>query len=77
MPRCPHALIENYAYNGIAELESLQVLKNEPFASIGNPFEIVNIFGGKEGYLNAIAELKNLLYQMTCMIFLSLRHTRK
>lgn len=77
MPRCPHALIENYAYNGIAELESLQVLKNEPFASIGSCKDIFKLFGDKEGYLNAIVELKNLLYQMTCMIFLSLRHTRK
>ena len=59
-----NALLDKYADNGIAELESLQVLKNEPFASIGSRKDIFQLFGGREGYLRAVAELKNLLYQV-------------
>lgn len=59
-----NSLLDKYADNGIAELESLQILKNEPFVSIGSRKDIFKLFGGKEGYLLAVTELKNLLYQV-------------
>ena len=59
-----NALLDKYADNGITELETLQVLKNEPFASIGSRKDIFQLFGGKEGYRRVVAELKNLLYQV-------------
>lgn len=58
-----NALLEKYADNGISELENLIVLKNEPFSTFGSRRDIFNLFGGKEGYLRAVAELKALIYK--------------
>ena len=57
------ALLEKYSANGIYDLETLQTLKNEPFSSMGSRKEIYNFFGGKENYLKAVKDLKNLIYQ--------------
>ncbi|MCK4669809.1 MAG: DEAD/DEAH box helicase family protein [Nanoarchaeota archaeon] len=56
------ALLDKYADEGIPDLESLNVLKVNPLREFGTPFEIVNMFGGKTGYLNAIKELESQLY---------------
>ena len=57
------ALLEKYSTNGIDELENLQVLKNAPFDSFGSPKNIVDLFGGKKNYLQAVRQLKDLIYQ--------------
>lgn len=59
-----NALLEKYTANGINELENLQVLRNAPFDSMGSPPSIVKLFGGKEGYLQAVRELENLIYEV-------------
>jgi type I restriction enzyme R subunit len=56
------ALLDKYADEGIENLESLHVLKVNPIREYGTPFEIVRLFGGKKGYLNAIRELEEQLY---------------
>lgn len=56
------ALLNKYADEGIIDLESLNVLKVNPLREFGTPFEIVKLFGGKKGYLNAIKELESQLY---------------
>lgn len=56
------ALLEKYADAGIGSVESMEILKVEPFRHFGTPIEIVNLFGGKSGYLNALRELENALY---------------
>ncbi len=56
-------LLEKYADDGIENIESLSVLKVQPFDKFGSPLEIINLFGGKEKYLNAIAELEKELYE--------------
>lgn len=56
------ALLDKYTDEGIADLENLNVLKVNPLRAFGTPFEIVKIFGGKKGYLNAIKELESQLY---------------
>lgn len=44
-------------------MENLDILKNDPFKELGTPVKIVNkIFGGKDKYLEAIAELEKQLY---------------
>ena len=58
-----YALLEKYQDSGIDELENLQVLKNEPFKSMGSPATIANLFGGKNDYFEAIRELKRLIYK--------------
>jgi len=57
------ALLQKYADTGIASVESLEILKVDPFSAFGTPVEIVRLFGGKTGYLAAISELENALYQ--------------
>jgi type I restriction enzyme R subunit len=56
------ALLEKYADAGILSLESMEILKVDPFRTFGTPIEIVNLFGGKSGYLQALRELESALY---------------
>lgn len=57
------ALLQKYADSGITSVESLEILKVDPFTQHGTPVEIVKLFGGKPGYLKAIRELETALYQ--------------
>jgi type I restriction enzyme R subunit len=56
------ALLDKYADEGIENLETIEVLKVQPFEKFGSPYEIVREFGGREKYLAAIHELENALY---------------
>lgn len=57
------ALLEKYADEGISSIENAKVLKLRPFSDIGTPVEIINsVFGGKEQFENAVAELENELF---------------
>jgi len=58
-----HALLDKYADEGIANLESMEVLKVKPLADYGTPMEIIKCFGSKADYLLALKELENELYQ--------------
>jgi type I restriction enzyme R subunit len=57
------ALLDKYADEGIEDIEKIDVLKVKPLSDIGTPMEILNIFGGKPKYLQALAELKSQLYE--------------
>ena len=58
------ALLDKYADEGITNIESMEVLRVNPFDEFGSAYEIVNgIFGGKNKYLQAIKELEIELYQ--------------
>jgi len=57
------ALLQKYADSGITSVESLEILKVDPFTQQGTPVEIVKLFGGKPGYLKAIQELETELYR--------------
>ncbi len=57
------ALLQKYADSGLVSVESLEILKVDPLATFGTPLEIVKLFGGKPGYLAAIAQLESELYQ--------------
>jgi len=58
------ALLEKYADKGIYEIEDIHVLSLDPFKQYGSPSKIAKLFGGKEGYLRAIRELKQVLYEV-------------
>jgi type I restriction enzyme R subunit len=57
------ALLQKYADSGIQSVESLEILKVDPFSAFGTPVEIVKLFGGKPAYLAALADLATALYQ--------------
>ena len=56
------ALLEKYADEGIENIESLEVLRVEPFNKIGTPTEIVKLFGSRDAYLDVIGELEREIY---------------
>ncbi len=58
-------LLLKYADVGVQEIESMQVLKVQPFNEIGSLSEIVKKgFGGKKEYEQAISELEAEIYQI-------------
>ena len=56
------ALIDKYADEGIATIESNEVLKVQPFTDFGSPVELIKSFGGRPQYLSAIQTLERELY---------------
>jgi len=57
------ALLDKYADEGITNIESIEVLRVNPFDEFGSPIEIINEFGSKEKYLQAVKELEIELYK--------------
>ena len=57
-------LLKKYADEGIENIESLNILQVQPFNEIGSPIEIIKLFGGKQQYLSAVAELEQELYKV-------------
>lgn len=55
-------LLEKYATLGIHQLESTQILNNDPFAHVGSPAKIIKLFGGKNEYHTAVRELIDTIY---------------
>ncbi len=56
------ALLDKYADKGVEEIEKMEVLRINPFSELGSPMEIVKLFGGKKGYLQAVRELEHHIY---------------
>jgi type I restriction enzyme R subunit len=56
-------LLEKYADEGIEDIEDLNVLKVAPFTEIGTPVEIIQAFGGRDSYLDALQRLSVELYR--------------
>jgi len=58
------ALLDKYADEGVRSIEDATVLRLEPFDEIGTPFEIImDVFGGKQEYEQAVRELEEQLYR--------------
>lgn len=57
------ALLETYSNEGIYQIEDTQILKLDPFVRMGKPSAIVKLFGGKDGYLNAVRKLEEEIYK--------------
>lgn len=56
------ALLDKYADEGIATLESSEVLRLQPLSDLGTPVELVRSFGGRSQYLDALKTLERELY---------------
>ncbi len=59
------ALLDKYTDDGIEPIEDMKVLTIAPFSNIGAPMELLQAFGGKPGYTEALKDLENQLYQQT------------
>ena len=59
-----NALLDKYADEGIENIEDMNVLRLQPINQHGTLVEIINFFGGKEKYHQAIQELEEQLYEV-------------
>jgi type I restriction enzyme, R subunit len=57
------ALLEKYSDEGVLGLDDTNVLKVTPFTTMGSVVQLINAFGGKEGFEQAARELQDALYQ--------------
>ena len=58
------ALLEKYADEGVTSIENNNVLKLDPFKTLGTPVEIINgVFGGKAKYEQAVMALEDELFR--------------
>lgn len=55
-------LLDKYASSGIENIESIEIIGNDPFRKIGSPKKISTAFGGKQGLLDAMHELQQEIY---------------
>jgi type I restriction enzyme, R subunit len=58
------ALLDKYADEGLTNLEDPKVLRVQPFNKYGTPVEIIQTFGGKEQYFQAVKDLEQQLYRV-------------
>lgn len=56
------ALLDKYMNSGIYEIEKTEILKLDPFMKLGKPSKIASYFGGKKGYIDAVKELEDEIY---------------
>ncbi len=56
------ALLDKYADKGLEHIENINILRIDPFSTIGSPMEILEEFGGRERYFQAIEELEKEIY---------------
>ena len=58
------SLLDKYMNDGITEIEKTEVLRLDPFRKLGNPARIAKLFGGKDGYEQAVKELEEEIYRV-------------
>ncbi|KAA1175875.1 DEAD/DEAH box helicase [Marinobacter salinexigens] len=59
------ALLDKYTDDGIEPIEDVKILTLAPFSQIGSLMELVDAFGGKPGYTEAVRDLEDGLYRQT------------
>jgi len=57
-------LLEKYEVEGITSIERGSILSISPLDEIGSPVELVNAFGKKKDFENAVKELESVLYNI-------------
>ena len=56
------ALLDKYADTGVEHIEDRKILQLDPFSRLGAPVELLQAFGGKDGYARAVHDLEQQLY---------------
>lgn len=59
------ALLGKYADEGVLNLDDTNVLRIPPLNTLGTPMQLINAFGGKAGFEDAVHAMQNELYQET------------
>ncbi len=55
-------LLDKYSNDEIDELTDSKILKLPEFSEYGSPMKIAKLFGGLNGYINAVQQVQNALY---------------
>ena len=55
-------LLQKYEDEGFTNFDDPKILKVIPFSTMGTPMELLQSFGGREGYTKAVHELQESLY---------------
>jgi type I restriction enzyme R subunit len=58
------SLLDKYADEGVENIESMEILRVKPLTDFGSPIEIIQEFGSKVAYLEAVKELEMELYKV-------------
>ncbi|MDQ7058237.1 MAG: type I restriction-modification enzyme R subunit C-terminal domain-containing protein, partial [Ghiorsea sp.] len=58
------ALLDKYTDEGIENIEDMKILQVNPLDQFGSPIEIIQLFGGKKQYLEALSELEHEIYKV-------------
>ncbi|HKR02872.1 MAG TPA: DEAD/DEAH box helicase family protein [Pyrinomonadaceae bacterium] len=58
------ALLDKYADEGLDNIEDPKILKVQPFDRYGTPLEIIQAFGGRDKYFEAVRELEEKIYSV-------------
>lgn len=59
------ALLAKYQDEGVLNLDDANVLKIAPFSTMGSVVQLINAFGGKDGFEQAVHDPQDALYQET------------
>jgi len=59
------ALLAKYADEGVLNLDDTNVLRIPPLNTLGTPVQLINAFGGRAGFEDAVHAMQNELYQET------------
>ena len=57
------ALLAKYADEGVLNLDDATVLRIPPFNELGTPVQLINAFGGRAGFVEAVHDLQSALYR--------------
>ncbi|MGG3123118.1 DEAD/DEAH box helicase family protein [Priestia megaterium] len=58
-------LLDKYMNEGVYNLDDAKVLRLEPFCGIGKPKDLIQAFGGKNGWHKAVKELEKELFDIS------------
>lgn len=56
------ALLIKYADHGVLNLDDTDVLRISPFNKLGTPFQLIEAFGDRNGFVDAVHDLQSALY---------------
>lgn len=57
------ALLAKYEDEGVLGIDDPQLLKVAPFSQIGTPVQLINQFGGRKGFEEAVHRIQSALYE--------------
>jgi len=59
-----NALLQKYQDEGVVDLDDPRILQIPPIDRIGTPVELIRQFGSRAGFVQAVHELQNALYEV-------------